>query len=111
MVIADTSNIPLLSEFAPFLFLSILSKKLSDNNTNSPPAINPSVGKIHIMYPSSADNSMEGAINDQKAAAIITPALNPKTVSKTFLFISLKKKTTSAPSKVTPQVNVAAIKL
>ena len=63
------------------------------------------------MYPSSTDNSIDGAIKDQNAAAIITPALNPRTVSNIFLFISLKKKTTSAPSKVTPHVNAVAIKL
>ena len=50
-------------------------------------------------------------MNDQNDAAIITPALNPRIVSNTFLFISLKKHTTNAPSAVIPQVNIVAIKL
>lgn len=60
---------------------------------------------------SSSARSIAGAIKDQNAAAIITPALNPRMVSKTFLFISLKKHTTNAPNAVIPHVNIVAIKL
>ena len=62
------------------------------------------------MQPSSPDKSIAGASNDQNDEAIITPALNPSIVFNTFLFISLKKQTTSEPSAVTPQVNVVAIR-
>lgn len=61
------------------------------------------------MYPNSLDKSNAGDNNDQKDAAIITPALNPSTVSKIFLFISLKKQTIKAPNAVIPQVKVVAI--
>ena len=61
------------------------------------------------MYPSSKDKSIAGASKDQKEAAIITPALNPKIELNTFGFIFLKKQTISAPSAVTPQVKVVAI--
>ena len=60
------------------------------------------------MYPSSSDSSIAGASKDQNEAAIITPPLKPKMVSNTLLFISLKKKTTTAPSDVTPHVNIVA---
>ena len=92
------------------LFFSTLSKNLSDNNTNSPPIINPRVGNSHCMQPNSKDNSIDGESNDQKDAAIITPALKPKIVFNTFLFTCLKKQTTSDPNAVTPQVNIVAMK-
>ncbi len=51
---------------------------------------------------------MAGAIKDQKDAAIITPALKPKMVSKILPFISLKKHTIRAPKAVTAHVKVVA---
>ena len=61
------------------------------------------------MYPSSLESSIAGDSNDQNEAASITPALNPKIVFNTFLFIFLKKHTIRAPSAVTPHVKVVAI--
>ena len=49
--------------------------------------------------------SIAGAINDQKLAAIITPPVNPKAISRTFLFEPLNKKTRAAPIAVMIQVN------
>ena len=88
--------------------LNTLSKKLSEKSTNKPPIIKPIDGSTHSLNPSSNDKSSAGDKSDQKDDAIITPALNPKIVSSTFLFISLKKQTTSAPKAVTPQVNIVA---
>ena len=92
----------------PFSF-NALSKNLSENNTNKPPVINPIVGNSHAMYPSYSDNSIEGDSNDQNDAAVITPALKPKIVLNTFLFIFLKKHTVRAPKAVIPHVNIVAI--
>ena len=112
IVIAEINNMHLLSESAPvspFLFLSTLSRNLSENSTNNPPIVKPIVGGNHTMYPSSEERSIEGASKDQNEAAIITPALKPKTVFNTFLLTSLKKQTMSAPKAVIPHVNVVAI--
>ena len=92
------------------LFCNALSKNLSDNNTNNAPIEKPIAGNTHAMYPSSPDKSIAGASNDQNEDAIITPALNPNIVFKTFLFISLKKHTTNEPNAVTPHVNVVAMR-
>ena len=73
--------------------LNTLSKKLSEKSTNKPPIIKPIDGSTHSLNPSSNDKSNAGDKSDQKDDAIITPALNPKIVSSTFLFISLKKQT------------------
>lgn len=51
---------------------------------------------------------MAGASNDQKDAATITPALNPKIVFNTLRLTSLKKHTVSDPNAVTPHVNIVA---
>ena len=51
---------------------------------------------------------MAGANSDQKDAATITPALNPKIVFNTLRFTSLKKHTVSDPSAVIPHVNIVA---
>lgn len=51
---------------------------------------------------------MAGDNNDQKDAAIITPALKPKMVFNTFRLTSLKKHTVSEPSAVMPHVNIVA---
>ena len=91
------------------LFFKALSKNLSENKTNNPPIIKPSAGITHGIYPSSTDLSIAGDKSDQKDAAIITPALKPKIVFKTFLFKSLKKQTVKAPKAVIPHVNVVAI--
>jgi hypothetical protein len=53
---------------------------------------------------------MEGASKDQKLAAIITPPVKPKEMSKTFLFEELIKNTNPEPMAVTIQVNNPAIK-
>ena len=53
--------------------------------------------------------SIPGESNDQKDAAIITPAANPSIPSIIVLLIFLKKKTTDAPSIVTNQVNNVAM--
>jgi len=53
--------------------------------------------------------SIAGSNNDQKLAAIITPAAKPNIEFKIFSFIDLKKKTIAAPSAVTNQVNRVAI--
>ena len=53
---------------------------------------------------------MAGAKRLQKLAAIITPPVNPIIVSRKGLFIFLKKNTKAAPTAVTNQVNVVAIK-
>ena len=49
-----------------------------------------------------------GANNDQKLAAIITPPVNPKAISKAFLFDVLNKKTSAAPKAVNAQVKSPA---
>ena len=49
-----------------------------------------------------------GAIKDQKLAAIMTPAVKPKAISKNFLFVDLKKKTKAAPQAVSIQVKSPA---
>ncbi len=86
------------ASFKSFLLFNTLSRNLSDNSTNRPPTAKPIVGGNHTMYPSSADKSIDGDSKDQNEAAIITPALNPKTVFSTFLLTSLKKQTKSAPN-------------
>ena len=53
---------------------------------------------------------MEGANNDQKLAAIITPPVKPSETSKTFLLEELIKNTHPEPKAVTIQVNNPAIK-
>lgn len=111
-MIADIKRIFLLNDsdvLKFFLFFSTLSKNLSDNNTNIPPETNPIDGINHCIYPNSKDKSIAGKINDQNDAAIITPALNPKTVSNIFLLTSLKKHTTKEPDAVIPHVNIVAI--
>ena len=92
-----------------FLFFNTLSRNLSDNSTNKLPIINPVAGNNHTMYPSSVDKSIAGESKDQNEAAIITPALKPKIVFKTFLFTSLKKQTTREPRAVIAQVKRVAI--
>lgn len=112
MVIAESKRTLLFKElvFCKFcLFFKTLSKNLSANRTNNPPVINPVAGNNHTIYSSSEDKSIEGVSKDQKDAAIITPALNPKIIFSIFLFTFLKKHTISAPNAVIPQVNVAAI--
>jgi hypothetical protein len=52
--------------------------------------------------------SIAGANKLQKLAAIITPAAKPSMLSKTFLFIFLKKNTTEAPKAVTNHVKQVA---
>ncbi len=52
--------------------------------------------------------SMDGASSDQKLAAIMTPAANPIIASRRRWFTRRVKKTTDAPSAVTPQVNPPA---
>jgi len=54
---------------------------------------------------------MAGDSNDQKLAAIITPAAKPSIASRTFLSISLKKKTMAAPKAVRPHVKRVARKV
>ena len=76
---------------------------------NAPPARNPTTAGTQEMPPCSSDISMAGANNDQKLAAIITPAAKPSIEFKTFCSIFLKKKTIDAPKAVTPHVNKAAI--
>ncbi|HRC67199.1 MAG TPA: hypothetical protein PK976_04600, partial [Bacteroidales bacterium] len=51
-----------------------------------------------------------GFNNDQKLAAIITPAANPNMELSTFLLMLLKKNTMDAPNAVISHVNNVAIK-
>ena len=51
---------------------------------------------------------MAGESKDQKLAAIITPPVKPKEVSKIFRLVLLKNTTNAAPDAVKPQVNSPA---
>ena len=51
---------------------------------------------------------MAGLSNDQKLAAIMTRAVNPRAASSALRLTSLKKKTTPAPRAVRAQVKVVA---
>ena len=53
--------------------------------------------------------AMAGDSSDQKLAAIITPPVNPRHISNTFLLLDLKKNTKVAPIAVKSQVNKPAI--
>ena len=62
------------------------------------------------FIPREADISMEGESRDQKAAATITPPVNPSMASITFRLGCRMKKTTQAPREVSAQVNSVAIR-
>lgn len=53
--------------------------------------------------------AIPGASNDQKLAAIITPAAKPSIESMNFRLTVFVKKTSAAPSAVTPHVKRVAI--
>ena len=72
------------------------------------PSKNPIKGGDHFGSGPPSDNSIAGESNDQKLAAIITPAAKASIPFKTFLLISLKKITPDAPSAVTSQVKQPA---
>jgi len=86
-------------------------KRWSTPSRNAPPSKNPITAGSHGISPIDSDNSMAGESKDQKLAAIITPAAKPSIESRTFLLISLKKKTIAAPSAVIPQVKRVAKKV
>src|SRR5690606_39072962 len=60
------------------------------------------------IMPISSAIAMAGLSSDQKLAAIITPAVKPSAASSALRLTSLKKKTTAAPSAVTPHVKSVA---
>ena len=87
---------------------------LSKININAAPKKNPMAGgknEGREDCPNSfwiSTAVIAGAIKDQKLAAIITPAVKPKAISKNFRFVDLKKKTKAAPQAVSIQVKSPA---
>ena len=77
---------------------------------NTPPAKNPITAGTHGMLPISSAISIPGASNDQKLAAIITPAAKPSIPSRSFRLIDLKKNTIPAPAPVMNHVKQVARK-
>src|SRR5512134_1761817 len=72
------------------------------------PARKPTRGGIHLTMPISSARAMAGLSNDQKLAAIMTPAVNPSEASSALGLTSLKKKTAPAPMAVSAHVKVVA---
>ena len=94
----------------PFVALfSNREKNLSPENNNNPPPKRPIKATSQAFIPKLVAISIDGLSNDQKDAAIITPAAKPSIASKTFLFIFLKQKTSPAPIAVILQVKSVAI--
>ena len=54
--------------------------------------------------------AIAGESSDQKLAAIMTPPVNPKHISKTFLLLDLKRNTKLAPIAVKIHVNKPPIR-
>src|SRR5690606_9196088 len=61
-----------------------------------------------LTMPISSESAMAGLSSDQKLAAIMIPAVNPSEASSARRLTSLKKKTTAAPTAVSPQVKIPA---
>ena len=93
------------SVITPYEYLSII---LSANIIKIPPEKNPMDGNIISLYPRLSHNSIAGFNNDQKLAAIITPAPNPSMQFNILLSTVLKKNTKAAPSAVIAHVNIVA---
>src|SRR5688572_18526327 len=72
------------------------------------PAMKPTSGGTHFTMPISSARAMAGLSNDQKLAAIMTPAVKPRAASSALGLTSWKKKTAPAPIAVNPQVKVVA---
>ena len=85
-------------------------RNLSSANKNNAPIANPAAAGKAFVNPSPGLISMAGASSDQKLAAIITPPVNPSIPSRALRFKSFTTKTNEAPSAVTNQVNVVAIR-
>src|SRR5688572_10360647 len=81
---------------------------LSTANKNKPPSKNPTAAGNHEGKELPFAISMDGASNDQKLAAIITPAAKPSIPSKNLRLTCLKKKTRLAPNAVTNHVKQVA---
>lgn len=81
--------------------------KLSNNNKNTIPKINPTAAGSHSIFPCSFAISIDGTINNHTEAAIITPDANPSNSSSIFkLNLFLMKNTIVAP-KVVPKKGIA----
>ncbi len=84
------------------------SKKLLRESNTSPSRIKPPPSKkprpvtSQPLWPSLPHISTAGLSREKKEAAIITPAPNPISPSISRRLAPLKKKTTAAPSAVTP---------
>lgn len=83
---------------------------MSVSRMKMPPPMKPMVAVNQGVWSSCPAISIPGASNDQKLAAIITPAANPSMPSSSFGLISRCRNTTAAPTAVTPQVNRVAKK-
>ena len=75
-----------------------------------PPAINPMAAASHGIISRDSAISIPGLSNDQKLAAIMTPAANPSIQSRAFLLKFLETKTRAAPQAVIAQVKRVAIR-
>ena len=75
---------------------------------NKNPRIKPTLAGIQLIKHNSSALSIEGIINDQTEAAIITPAANPiVTFCVLFEIPSFVKKTKEEPSVVIKKINIS----
>ena len=83
-------------------------RSLSTSLRKKPPARKPTRGGNHFTSPMDSESSIDGASNDQKLAAIMTPAAKPSMASRTPFRMLLKKNTIADPRAVRPQVKSVA---
>jgi hypothetical protein len=75
---------------------------------NAPPKRKPISGGSHGIKCISLESAIEGASRDHKLAAVMTPAVKPRAVSRNLRLTVFVRKTAEAPRAVTLQVKSVA---